>query len=370
MPQYQRLTLRDLPLPAKLVLTVFLMSVGLGYLSAMIQLHLKHAGKGNPLPTVEDVVPRFSGKPWPLNAPPENPPPKVEAPKGNPLGKFAEGIPIKTLITNRCGKCHGDEGGEDPHLDSYEKLAKFFEPKPGAGKIHKLVTAPPDAAFDKDSSMRQAFTAKSMIGDEDWKKAFPILPPDKQQELLLEREAERLMLVAWLEAGAPKDVYDKDFFKAEKPPAPVVETRESRAKKRQMSVDSLTQSTHAHLLSFAMLWALTGFIFAFTSYRPWVRIALAPAVLIAQVADVLCWWLARLPDVGPYFAVAILGTGAIVGVGLTLQILLSMFNMYGYKGKMALAFICLFGAGGLGLAFIKVIEPELAAERNEIQAQP
>ena len=33
-----------------------------------------------------------------------------------------------------------------------------------------------------------------------------------------------------------------------------------------------------------------------------------------QVADVLCWWLARLPDVGPYFAVAILGTGAIVGV--------------------------------------------------------
>ena len=78
-------------------------------------------------------------------------------------------------------------------------------------------------------------------------------------------------------------------------------------------------------------------IFAFSSYPTWLRCILAPLVLLAQVADVSCWWLARLrPAVGPYFALAIIGTGALVGVGLLLQIVLSLFNMYRLPGKMVL----------------------------------
>ena len=53
MPTNQRFTLRDLPLPAKLVLTVFLMSVGLGYMWGMAQMHFKHAaGSGDLLPSL------------------------------------------------------------------------------------------------------------------------------------------------------------------------------------------------------------------------------------------------------------------------------------------------------------------------------
>src|SRR5439155_19495313 len=66
-----RLTLRDLPLPAKLVVTAFLISVGLGYLWAMAQIHFKHGSPGNPMPTLEDLVARFSGVPWPLEPKPE-----------------------------------------------------------------------------------------------------------------------------------------------------------------------------------------------------------------------------------------------------------------------------------------------------------
>ena len=54
-----RLTLRDLPLPAKLLVTTFLISVGLGYLWAMAQVHFKHA----PRPAhagIDDLVARFS----------------------------------------------------------------------------------------------------------------------------------------------------------------------------------------------------------------------------------------------------------------------------------------------------------------------
>ena len=97
---------------------------------------------------------------------------------------------------------------------------------------------------------------------------------------------------------------------------------------RQMSLEHLTQTTHLHLLSFCVLWMLTGLIFAFSSYPTWVRCILAPVVLLAQVADVCCWWLARLNGVGPYFALAIIGTGTVVGFGLFLQIMLSLFNMY------------------------------------------
>src|SRR5262249_23902977 len=95
--------------------------------------------------------------------------------------------------------------------------------------------------------------------------------------------------------------------------ADVLEVPQAGRTSRQMSVTGLAETTHVHLLSFCMLWMLTGVIFAFSSYWKWLRCILAPPVLLAQVADVACWWLARLPDVGPYFALAIIGTGTVVG---------------------------------------------------------
>src|SRR5437870_2435166 len=65
-----RFTLRQLPLPAKLVVTCFLLAVGLGYSSAMVQLHMQDARSGKPMPTVADVVAKFTGKRWHESAPP------------------------------------------------------------------------------------------------------------------------------------------------------------------------------------------------------------------------------------------------------------------------------------------------------------
>src|SRR2546421_591491 len=45
-----RYLLRSLPLSARLVLTVFLLCVGLGYLAALVQLHFQHAAKGELFP--------------------------------------------------------------------------------------------------------------------------------------------------------------------------------------------------------------------------------------------------------------------------------------------------------------------------------
>src|SRR5262249_37861493 len=121
----------------------------------------------------------------------------------------------------------------------------------------------------------------------------------------------------------------------------------TRAVKQQIGVEKLAQSTHAHALSFAVLFALTGLVFAFSGYPGWLRVVVATLPLVAQAADLACWWLARLDGVGPYFAMAIIGTGAAVGVGLAAQIVLGVFDLYGRAGKAVLLLLFLAAAGGL-----------------------
>src|SRR5262249_61716648 len=56
-----RIVLRDLPLAARLVLAAFLISVGIGYFAALVQLHFQHASPGNILPSGNDAVRIFYG---------------------------------------------------------------------------------------------------------------------------------------------------------------------------------------------------------------------------------------------------------------------------------------------------------------------
>ncbi len=374
-------TLRNLPLPVKLVLTTFLITVGLGYFWGMAQIHFKHSSGGDPLPGVTALVNRFSGQPWPrierdesIAVTPESRPPF------NPDAPKVAGIKIKSIINDRCVVCHGPDGEKDDKaLDSYAGIQKYFEktvPYP-KGQMH-FVLSGNRGKFNK-SNMVDAFFEKS----EGWKE----LKPADRARIEKEREAELKAVIAWIDAGAPEATYNDDAFplpeaavgkivtekyrtlapqlpkNADKPVPKSVDPFK-QAKARQLPIDSLTQSTHAHLLSFAALWTLTGLIFAFSSYPKTVKCILAPIVLIAQVADISCWWLARLEGVGPYFAIAIAGTGAFVGVGLALQIMLSLFNMYSFKGKVVLAVMVLIGMIGFGVVATKVVIPQLEEEKK------
>src|SRR6478609_3923881 len=101
-----RFTLRDLPFPAKLVVTCFLLSVGLGYTTAMVQLHFQDSKSGEPMPTPADVVVKFTGKKWLTEAPPK------------PVSKFVQ------LITTSSGT-FGSNG---------TMLPAFFEKDPSFKK--------------------------------------------------------------------------------------------------------------------------------------------------------------------------------------------------------------------------------------------
>lgn len=339
----KRTTIRDLPLAARLTLAAFLMAVGLGYGSAMVQLHFQHASPGHALPSLDDVVRKF----------------------------------------------HGDPNGGPP-MSTLERLIAT----PG----HEHVP------FTGSGSMAKAFTVKSSDFSREVRKRARV-------DVEREREGERQILLAWVRDGLKRDVFDADtmprpahlsdhpvtpdFLHADgsvkikalftercvrchqadgddtaatKFPLNTFEQIQAYAKIETssgiMSLPALTQSTHTHLLSFAMLWTATGLIIAFSSYPGWIRLWLAPIVLVAQVADIACWWLARFDgDMGVMFAKSIIVTGGIVGVGLALQIVLGLFNLFGAAGRIVIMVLMLAGGYGGYVLNEKVLKPQLAVEQ-------
>jgi hypothetical protein len=333
------LRLRDLPLPARLVLSVFLISVGCGYFAALVQLHFQHASPGNPLPDRNDVIRRFYGR-----LPGDKPECKIQH-----LLNADEGLPF-------------NGGGQ--------MKAAFFEKAGGWKK-------------EVEKRARKIAGRRVEPNEDQLKQA--------EGELRKERDTERLALLEWVEKGADKDAYENDSYcvsatlvnlpidehfvgdppaeggktikvktiledrcvkchaiggQVEKVPLEKFEHLQKFLKVeagQPISREQLIQSTHVHLLSFSMLYLLTGVIFAFTSLPAFVRFLIAPLPLVAQLADIACWWLTRID---PRFADGIIIAGGVVAAGLMMHIVLGLFSMYGKTGKAVL--LLLIVAAGVG----------------------
>ena len=337
----ERFVLRNLPLAARVVISVFLISVGIGYLSALVQLKVQHASAGQIMPGLEEVKDTFYGK-------------------------------------------------------------------AGIGQIERLILADESKPFNGSGSMRSAFTFRSAS----WKRE---VREREEKELRKERQLEIDSLVTWIRAGAKEDDYkqfllpdnivkrlppepDSDFFKQDEKKqwmalvGNIIEIRCARChaegksagrihideyktvmdyippeKSGGMSLAQLAQTTHVHLLGFSMLYGLMGLIFAFTSYPAPVRLFLAPLPLIAQVADISFWWLTARVD--PVFAFGVLAMGGVVGPCLSLQIVLSFWDMYEKKGKAVVIALLLAGAAIAGLLYFEVINPYLEQEKTAATSQ-
>jgi hypothetical protein len=322
-----------------------------------VQLHLKQSDRaGEALPTLDDVVERFSGL---KRADPDAPPPVCR---------------VQTLLAgNRTEANVGKENmapaffarsrGYDKEAGARGKAAVDAEREGELLAVAAWCQADPaarKAAYEADQfalpngRKGQPITAEFADAGRDSVKIKTLI--DARCQTCHKDQAPSLGTYAALEplVTAPsQELIDGKWVRSTK----------------QISVEQLTQSTHAHMLSFAMLFTLTGLTFAFTSYPGWARGIVAPVVLVAQVFDVACWWLARVPGYGPYFAQTIVFTGGIVGSFLGLQIVLSLFNMYGRAGKAVLVLLFLTAAAGFAVLGTQVIEPALKAER-EAKAKP
>ena len=375
LPVPPRFTLRQLPLAAKLVLTVFLIAVGVGYFSALVQLHLQHGSRdGQPLPTGADVVAVFAGweqvKPLPPGQEPPRPVSKLERLITGPLdGAAWNGSgSMAAAFYHKDGESYSrtlkKDPGKKPALDAErageQKALRAWinTPEPDRRRAYSddALPLPPALANqpltdDYRTEDQKAVRVKSILTD----RCVRCHDPNGNDP-----NAKKYSL----------DSYEGVLKYLDVPPAPEAPAPGTWVRSpRQTGLDRLTQSTHAHLLSFAMLFTLTGLTFAFTSYPGWLRSTLAPLVLVVQLADVACWWLARWDapvggePVGIYFARAIILTGLVVGLGLAAQIVLSLFNMYGPKGKAVMLLVCAAGAGLLVAVMTQAIQPVLEAEK-------
>lgn len=358
--------LYHLPVAAKLCIAAFLLSVGVGYFSALVQLHFQQATPGHLLPSSKSVVDTFHG------------------PRGTPQSQ------LERLIT------------ADENL-----------PWNGSGQMSAAFTTKSDgwkAAIKKRvGEMRKRLGRRVDAGGEE------ALKEEAEKELRGERATERDVVLAWLKAGASKEEYEADKYclspelagrpitkdfgdedadgkfakiksildarcarchtkpeaaedqKAATYPLDTHQTISKYTKVQTgptMSLEKLTQTTHIHLLSFSMLYFLTGLALALTRYPWFIKVPLASIPLVVQVIDIACWWLARIPgETGVMFALAIPITGAIVGAGLGLQIVLTVWDLFNWRGKAVL--VLLFLAAGYGALEVKnrVIVPHLEAER-------
>ena len=351
-----KFSLIDLPLPARLVLATFLITTGIGYLSALVQLRVQHASAGQTMPGSEDVRRTFYGE--------------------------TEKSQLERVLT-----------------------APMSEPFNGSGSMV-------GAFLDPEHTNRWFQDVRSL-------KKEKKLTDDAAEELVRQqRNSERLALVEWVQKGADEASYTANNYqlsdelaaqlklpgddplitdkfiasKANDKPAvkiqSIIQIRCARChspgasgagseyplnsyenlanyttpqKSGGMSLPKLAQSTHVHMLGFAVLWCLTGLIFACSGFPAWVRAIFGPWTLIAQVADIACWWLAGQD---PKFADVILVTGGLVGIGLAVQILGGCLCLFRKGGRLVMIMVLIVVALGVAGFYRKVVEPRLQSEHS------
>ena len=312
-------------------------------------------------------------------------------------------------------------------LPTEADVVSVYSGKSKVSQWERLLVAHPSLPFNGQGSMRAVFTggskAAGWIGTYKKKaKAMNLDLADPKQEKQAKAAAqadldgERLALIAWVKGGADRQAYEDDAFArgpklAAQPINPklinvdaehtvkiksIIEARcvnchsedtsgpaskypltsfedishyTDAEKNTGKSLPKLAVSTHTHLLSFSMLYGLTGLILALSSCPAWVRVPVAPLALVASVVDVAFWWLARMEEpYGPLFAKLIPVTGAVLAVALLLQIVMSLFSMFGGMGKVLL--LLLFVGAGAGGYVVKerFVDPHILHEKEMMKA--
>jgi hypothetical protein len=348
-------TLRNLPLPARLVLAAFVISVGFGYFAGLVQMHFTHAKAGKLLPTPDETVETYHG---PLD-------------KSTPISKLE-----KLIVT-----------AEGPFTGSGTMRPAFFE-KSGGWKTEIKERGEATVRKERETEIE---VIRDWLRNGADRKAYEAKPDGKEVgEYVLPEHLAKLPLADEFKgenaAGQPvvllRELFNKRCAECHSPDAghpakgnapnyplenydQIAKYAKVQPKATGMSLEKLAMTTHAHWLSFAVLFMLTGLIFSFTSYPRKLRTIVAPLTLVVQMIDIACWWLARWD---PFFGYMIPLTGGIVALSLGMQILGSLFNMFGNKGRLVLLLMMLVAVVAAGWVWISVVEPHLEQKAAEARA--
>lgn len=91
------------------------------------------------------------------------------------------------------------------------------------------------------------------------------------------------------------------------------------------SIAQLARISHVHLFGIGIIFLLTGVIFSLSETPLWLRVSLVVIPYLAILADIGSWWLTKFEPV--FGSVVVIG-GAVMGLALAGQILISLWEMW------------------------------------------
>ena len=373
--------LKKLPFAAKIVVATLLLSIGIGFTSAIVNLHFQSANAGQPLPGPEETVSEFHGsKKYSqierlLIANETKPFNGTGSMRSAFTSKRAGGI--KRAIKEK--RILLTELAEEKLKDKPEALAKEISRIENDPEVEKLVYQDIDGeriallAWIKNDYKKEYYENSQLQGypltgkleslkisphmvhtTEDGSQRFANIEGIIESRCVRCHDAN----AGGSAANFPLNTYEEftDYCAPDK----------SSAK----SLEKLSLSSHVHLLGFAMLYGITGFCLAMTGFPNFLKVMIAPSALIIQVIEISCWWFARMDaPLGPLFASAIPVLGGLVALGLLSQILLSLWDMFEIGGRKFIFILLIIGAIFGGIIGIKVILPYLKEEAGQIENQ-
>jgi len=97
-----------------------------------------------------------------------------------------------------------------------------------------------------------------------------------------------------------------------------------------MSVQSLVRVSHIHLFGIAFLMFFLGRIFILCEMSVLIKRITVAIPFITVLVDILSWYLTKL---SPNFAYLVIIAGALMGVSIMVQVIISLYQMWFYKPK-------------------------------------
>ena len=152
--------------------------------------------------------------------------------------------------------------------------------------------------------------------------------------------ADRDVILAWLARGARAEdfaaiepILDRNCNTCHRPtsglPIPPLTTQEEvqalATVDKGISLLGLARVSHVHLFGISILFLLTGTIFALSRFPARWRLTIMVLPFVAMWADIASWWLTRYE---PVFAYVVVAGGALMGVALAAQIILSLWELW------------------------------------------
>ncbi|GAV21120.1 hypothetical protein MMIC_P2100 [Mariprofundus micogutta] len=160
----------------------------------------------------------------------------------------------------------------------------------------------------------------------------------------LETPEQKQVIVDWIEGGTDKDEFENKIapilnnncigchsLEAEMGLPPLTSYEEVKTLTRAdtgASVESLVRVSHIHLFGIAFILFFVGRIFILCEMPVMIKRVTVAVPFLAILVDILSWYITKYI---PGFAFVVVLAGGLMGISLTIQILVSMYQMWLYK---------------------------------------